>query len=96
MQAHTIDDGIPVNPPFRAYCIRIYCNARVTLCHGLSQAVRARHLNMAVFPVIPYIDVPRVAAHLAILNQIALYVGLQINLHGFAAVGTGDNKLVWD
>jgi hypothetical protein len=51
---------------------------------------------MTVFTVIPYVDFPRVAAHLAVLHQIALHIGFQIDFHGLAAVRADDNKLVWD
>jgi len=49
---------------------------------------------MAVFPVSPYVYLPRVAANLAILNQIALHIGFQIDFHGFSAVGADDDELV--
>jgi hypothetical protein len=42
-----------------------------------------------------HMDSPWIAAHLAILNEAALDVRLDVDFRAFAAKGTCDEKLVW-
>ena len=65
-------------------------NGKPVTAMGLSQDVT----DMAVFTVIPYVDHPRIAAHLAILDQIAIHIGFQIDFHGFSAVRADDDERV--
>ena len=55
--------------------------------------VGARHLHRAVVAVAAHAKLPRVAAHFAVLHQRAAHVGLQIDLHGLAAIRALDQKL---
>jgi hypothetical protein len=42
-----------------------------------------------------HVDAPWIAAHLAVLNEAAVDVRLDVNFQALAAKRTGDQKLVW-
>ena len=44
--------------------------------------------------VTPHADPPRIAAHFAILNEGAVYVGFDVDFHPLAAERAGDQKFV--
>jgi hypothetical protein len=43
----------------------------------------------------PDLDLPKVAANLAVLHQAAFHVGLQEEFNGFTAIGAGDLEAVF-
>jgi len=56
-------------------------------------AVGSRHVNRALVAVDRYMQLPRVAADFAVLNERASDVGLEVNLHLFTAVRAGEVEL---
>ena len=63
---------------------------------GSLGAVSTSNVNLAIDPPTRNAHAPRVAADLAILNEAALYVWLDVDLHLLATIGTRHEKLVID
>lgn len=56
----------------------------------LFRPVRAADRYVHVIPVTRHADLPRIAAHFAVLDVTAAHVQLDVDLNLFAAVGAGD------
>ena len=61
---------------------------------ALLGAVGASDFNVAIVARAVHADAPWIAADLAILDEAALHVGLEIDFDLLAAVRTGDKKLI--
>jgi len=57
-------------------------------------AVSTGHSNAPVFAVKPHLQLPGVAAYLAVLDETALDIRFKVDLYCLAAIGTGYGKVI--
>ncbi len=58
----------------------------------LLRSIRPSDLNVSLAVVRKHANQPRVATHFAVLNEIPLHVGLEVELDLFSAVRTRDEE----
>src|SRR5436190_24390533 len=66
----------------------------VTLHLPSLRSVAARHMDNAIFVPARHVDAPRIAAHFAVLNEAAMDVGLDVDVHLLSAKRTRDQEVV--
>ena len=59
------------------------------------RSVGACHVDDAILVSTGHVDAPWIAAHLAVLNEAAMDVRLDVDFHLLAAERTADQELVW-
>jgi len=61
----------------------------------LFRSIRARYIDIAIVISTRHADPPRITADLAVLNETAMDVRLDVDLHLLAAKRTRDHEFVW-
>lgn len=79
----------------RAPFAALRSHRRVQSAPGLLRSVRSRHVDEAILIPAGHVDAPWIAAHLAVLNEAAMDVRLDVDFHLLAAERTADQELVW-